>query len=133
MKPLVLASTNQTPRVDFNAENGLLKIEGRSWSEDVNQFYNPLNEWLNNYLSCAAPETNFHVTLDYFNSASSKLIYQLFLKLIKLVDNGSKVTIQWRYQPNDEEMLEVGKEFREAIGCSSDLFEFKLVRIDSKT
>lgn len=127
MKPLVLAPTAQTPRVDFNAETGLLKIEGRSWSEDVNQFYSPLNEWFNNYITSAAPETDFHVTLEYFNSASSKLIYQLFMKLIEVVNIGTKVTVHWRYQLDDEEMLEAGKEYRAAIHCSSDLFDFKLV------
>ena len=129
MKPLVLAPTTQTPRVNFNAKTGLLKIEGRSYSEDITHFYNPLNEWFNSYISCAAPETYFYVTMEYFNSASSKLIYQLFMKLIKIVDKGAKVTVHWYYQSNDEEMLETGKEYRAAIHCSSDLFEFKLVSI----
>ncbi len=129
MKPLVLIPTTQTPRVDFNAKTGLLKIEGRSWSENITQFYTPLNEWVNTYINCALPETSFYVSMEYFNSASSKMIYRIFMKLIEIVDKGAKVTVHWCYQPNDEEMLEVGKEYLAAIHCSSDLFEFKFVGI----
>ena len=130
MKPLVLAPTSQTPRVDFNASTGQLKIDGRSWSEDVTQFYAPLNDWVNEYILHAMPQTDFYVTLEYFNSASSKMIYKLFMKLIEIVDKGSRVTIHWCFQSNDEEMQEVGVEYRAAIHCSSDLFDFKLIRLN---
>ena len=131
MNPLLLPPTSETPLVDFNAKSGLMKLEGRSWPEDVTAFYVPLIDWLNTYISSAKPTTDFYVTLEYFNSASSKMIYKLFMKLIELVNKGGKVTIHWCYQIKDEEMLEVGNEYRAAIHCSSDLFEFKLVDIDN--
>ena len=127
MNPLVLAPTTETPLVDFNAKSGQLKLEGRSWAEDITSFYSPLIQWFDDYKSCAKPETHFYVTLEYFNSASSKMIYKLFLKLIEIVKMGSKVTIHWLYDIDDEEMRETGKEYRAAIHCSSNLFEFKLV------
>jgi hypothetical protein len=130
MNPLLLAPTAETPSVDFDAKSGQLKLEGRSWPEDVTRFYTPLIEWFTAYISSAKPETDFYLTLEYFNSASSKMIYRLFMKLIEVVKNSSKVTIHWCYQLNDEEMLEVGKEYQAAIHCSSDLFEFKFVGID---
>jgi len=130
MNALLIARTTETPRVDFNPQSGLLKIEGRSWPEDVTPFYNPLMEWFKEYVEAPASQTDFYVTLEYFNSATSKMIYKLFIILIKAVDKGSKVTIHWCYQDDDEEMQEVGEEYRAAIHCSSDLYEFKLVSIE---
>ena len=130
MNPLLIARTTETPRVDFNPQSGLLKIEGRSWPEDVSPFYTPLIEWFKEYVEGTPPQTDFYVTLEYFNSATSKMIYKMFMTLIKLVNKGSKVTIHWCYQIDDEEMLEVGQEYRAAIHCSSDLYEFKLISIE---
>ena len=81
MNPLLLARTTETPRVDFNAKSGLLKLEGRSWPEDVSPFYTPLLEWFKEYVSTEPEQTDFYVTLEYFNSATSKMIYKLFITL----------------------------------------------------
>jgi hypothetical protein len=129
MNPLLIARTTETPRVDFNPQSGLLKIEGRSWPEDVTPFYNPLVQWFQDYVKTPAEQTDFYVTLEYFNSATSKMIYKLFMILTDVANNGSKVIIHWCYQDDDEEMLEMGEEYRAAIHCSSDLYEFKLVSI----
>ena len=129
MKSLLIARTTETPRVDFNSNSGLLKIEGRSWPEDVAPFYNPLVQWFQEYAKNPRSQTDFYVTLEYFNSATSKMIYKLFLILTNIANSGSKVTIHWCYQDDDEEMLEVGEEYRAAIHCSSDLFKFNLISI----
>lgn len=130
MNPLLLARTTETPRVDFNPKSGLLKLEGRSWPEDVSPFYTPLVEWFEEYVKTPHEQTDFYVTLEYFNSASSKMIYKLFMTLIELANKGSKVTIHWCYQADDEEMKEIGEEYRAAIHCSSNLYDFKLISID---
>jgi len=130
MNALLIARTTETPRVDFNPQSGLLKIEGRSWPEDVAPFYSPLVDWFTEYVESAPERTDFYVTLEYFNSATSKMIYKLFMILTELAHKGSNVTIHWCYQEEDEEMAEVGEEYRAAIHCSSDLYEFKLVSID---
>lgn len=133
MNSLQLAPSTETPLVDFDAKSGLLKLEGRSFPEDVAPFYAPLVEWVDEYVNSTDQETNFYVTLEYFNSASSKMIYKLFLKLVELVKSGRKVTIHWCYQLNDEEMLEVGEEYKAAIHCSSNLFEFKFIGLEDDT
>lgn len=130
MNSLLIARTTETPRVDFDSKSGLLKIDGRSWPEDVTPFYTPLLEWFEEYINNAAPQTDFYVTLEYFNSATSKMIYKLFIILVELANKGLRVTIHWCYQDDDEEMLEVGEEYRAAIRCSSELYEFKLVSIE---
>jgi hypothetical protein len=130
MNALLIARTTETPRVDFNPQTGLLKIEGRSWPEDVSPFYNPLVDWLTEYVQSGSAETNFYVTLEYFNSATSKMIYKMFMILTDLAYAGSKVTVHWCYQAEDEEMMEVGEEYGSAIYCTSDNFEFKLVSIE---
>lgn len=130
MEPLVLNPTSDTPRVNFNAQTGLLKIEGRSWPENSTNFYVPLIEWFDQYISSEKEKTDFYVTLEYFNSTSSKMLLALFRRLIRLVHSGSKVTIHWCYHFDDEEMLETGKEYHAEIDHPSDLFEFKFTGIE---
>lgn len=133
MNPLVIQPTAETPLVDFNPETGQMRIEGRSWPENVSGFYDPLLHWINEYVTCAKTETTFRVTLEYFNSTSSKMIFQFLMKLREIAQKGNKVTVLWHYLLDDEEMLDMGKEYFAAIPTTSDLFQFKFVCINENT
>ena len=130
MNPLVIQPTAETPLVDFNRETGQLRIEGRSWPENVSGFYSPLLQWLNEYVTCPKTETTFSVTLEYFNSTSSKMIFQFLMTLRDAAEKGNKVTVLWHYLFDDEEMLDMGKEYLAALPSTSDLFQFNFVCID---
>ena len=53
------------------------------------------------------------VKLEYFNTASSKLI----LSIIKQIGESSKdISINWHYLEDDEDMLDVGEHLSEILG-----------------
>jgi hypothetical protein len=118
MNPLLVNGTEDTPTVNFDKAKGVFEISGRSLPEDAAGFFKPVLDWLESYKSQANPTTDFIVRLEYFNTASSKLILDILSKVENI--KGAKVT--WCHFADDEDMKEAGEEFSELVELP---FEFK--------
>jgi hypothetical protein len=118
MEILKLEGTEDTPKILLNKPNGIFEISGRSLPEDTAEFYKPVLEWLDQYAANPNPETNFVFKLEYFNTASSKLILDILSKLESI----KGTAISWYHHEDDEDMEEAGTEFSELVEVS---FEFK--------
>ncbi|MFH1322058.1 MAG: DUF1987 domain-containing protein [Bacteroidota bacterium] len=112
MKSLITEATHNTPTINFDPEKGLLEIKGKSIPENSIGFYKPVLEWLEEYLENAAPQTNVNVHLEYFNTASSKCLLDVFKALDSIHKaNKSKMTINWLYDEDDDDMMEAGEDY----------------------
>jgi hypothetical protein len=111
MEILNLEGTEDTPKIILDSKNGIFEISGRSLPEDTAEFYGPVLEWLERYGEGPNPETKFVFKLEYFNTASSKLILDILSKL-EDVDNSK---VMWYYNEDDEDMEEAGQEFSELV------------------
>lgn len=111
MNKLSITGTEDTPTVLLDKTSGIFEISGRSLPEDAAEFYAPILKWLTDYANDANPKTEFQMKLEYFNTASSKLLLDVLTKL-ESIDN-SKVI--WFYHDDDEDMEEAGEEFSEII------------------
>ena len=114
MEPISIIGTPKTPTVTFEA-NGKLEIKGRSIPENSVEFYKPLVDWLEQYLSSPAPLTEVAIKLEYFNTSSSKCILDVFKKLEAIYKSGNEVVILWHYEEDDEDMLEAGEDYQSII------------------
>jgi len=111
--------TEDTPKIILDRNNGIFEISGRSLPEDAAEFYSPILEWLDEYTGSPNSETVFIFKLEYFNTASSKLLLDILSKLENIADS---TTILWYYHEDDEDMEEAGTEFSELVEVP---FEFK--------
>jgi hypothetical protein len=126
MENFILEGSPKTPRINFNANTGVLEIKGRSIPENSIEFYKPIYDWLEKYMQVAKPETTVNVVLEYFNTSSSKCILDFFKKLEVLNNSGkTKVTIHWHYEEDDEDMLEAGEDYQAIISVP-----FKMVVVE---
>ena len=116
METLKIAATEDTPNVVFDYENGEFIISGRSLPEDVTTFYQPVLEWLDGFSSNPKDGAKFHFKLEYFNTASSKILLDVFMKIEEISENSGKTfTIVWYSQDSDDDMLEAGEEYSELV------------------
>jgi len=112
MENLLIEATKYTPTIDFNGENNLLRIEGKSTPENTFEFFSPVTAWLNEYFSqsqTAVVEFN----IPYFNSSSSRVMYDIFDILDKACTQGSSLNVCWKYAKENENGFETGEEFQE--------------------
>lgn len=111
METLSIQSTAQTPEINFDPINGNMEIKGRSIPDSPDEFWMPVLNWFESYVSAPAENTTIRINLEYFNITSSKRILFLLYKLNELADKGNQVDVQWVYREEDEDMYEVGQDY----------------------
>lgn len=108
MKAIVIEPTSHSPRVFFNT-NGRLLLEGRSLPEDVASFYDPLIDFT---LNLEMDKVILDVNMDYFNTATSKKMKDL-LKTLDANNKIGSVQVNWHYEYDDEDSLEMAQIYEE--------------------
>lgn len=121
METLILNSTEDTPKIILDYQNNIYEISGRSLPEDVIVFYQPVMEWIEKYADAPNENMNFDVKLEYFNTASSKIILDILMKLEEIKENGANITVKWHYDKRDEDMMEAGEEYAELVSLEFEL------------
>ena len=111
MEIINLEGTEDTPKILLDKSNGIFEISGRSLPEDSAEFYQPILDWLDGYAENPNESSTFVFKLEYFNTASSKLILDVLSKL----EDISESRIQWYFHEDDEDMEEAGEEFSELV------------------
>jgi hypothetical protein len=125
MEKINIRETGTTPLVILDKENGVFKFEGKTLPENVNIFYQPIVDWFNEYIENPNEETILETKLEYINTASSKALFSIFLKLEQLVEKGHKVKMQWYYADDDEDMKDVGEEYEDVIKIPFEHIEYE--------
>ncbi len=115
METIKIQGTEDTPKIILDAENDIMEISGRSLPEDVSSFYEPVLNWLNEYAENPKKQTVFNFKLTYFNTASSKLLLDILMKLEEMHEKGQDVLIRWHFPEDDEDMAEAGEEYAEIV------------------
>lgn len=115
MEVINIKGTEDTPFVTLDKGANLFQISGRSLPEDVNQFYNPVLKWIDAYKDAPNTKTEFDFKLEYFNTASSKVILDILLKLEEIMEAGHAVVIRWHYHEDEEDMREAGEEYADIV------------------
>jgi hypothetical protein len=118
MDSLFIKPTADTPKVTFES-SGELTMEGRSLPENPNVFYEPLLNWAN---ECTLPNIVFNLRLEYFNTASSKLIFNL---LRRFIENSSvkEIRVKWHYEIGDLDSLEMGQQYQSILKIPFEYIE----------
>jgi hypothetical protein len=80
-------------------------------------------DWIGEYGGAAKAETEINIKLEYFNTSSSKCILDVFKKLETLAN--TKMTINWYYEEDDEDMLEAGEDYQAIISIP-----FKMIQVE---
>lgn len=104
MDKLTFEATSNTPWADFN-QNGILKIEGRSYPENASVFFDPLIEFVN---TLHVPCVCFDINLEYMNTASSKKLLFLLSALEQNKNIGS-IQVNWYYEEGDDDSVETAE------------------------
>ncbi|KPA18152.1 Fe-S oxidoreductase [Candidatus Magnetomorum sp. HK-1] len=126
MKNLEISKTKTTPEINFNNSTHELVIKGESYPENTSEFYAPVFEWLDNYLeSITGQSVVVNIELMYFNSSSSKVLMDLFDMLEENVQEGKNITVNWRYDEENEMAVEYGEDFMEDL----EALPFNLVQV----
>lgn len=112
MKNFSLKEDEFTPEVTLNT-NGEFSIKGKSYPENSFEFYEPIMKWFKEYFDGnMAEKTIFTLDLAYFNSSTSKVLFDAFDLFDENNENGD-IEINWVYDKDDESSQEAGEDLVE--------------------
>ena len=110
MENLFIQGSGAMPTIDFRADGNLI-IEGKAIPEDANMLFDPIFEWIDR---TTLEKLVFDINLYYFNTAVSKQLYEMFMKVNKK-ETIRKVEVKWRYEEGDDDSLESGQIYQDEI------------------
>jgi hypothetical protein len=119
MNNLHYPPTIKTPEITFK-NNGTFSIKGNSYPENVNEFYKPVMNWLDDFLQAYDPPIELNVDLKYINTTSIKFLLNIIIKIRSSSKNNVKV--KWQYEIEDDDMLATGEDLEK---LSNLKFEFR--------
>ena len=116
MENIKIEGTDHLPEIDFDFGLSRFLIGGYSVPENVKVFYDPVITPLETYLSSLeGGEVEFDIRFIYFHSSTAQILYNLFDALESCAANGNRVTVNWHYETDDEDMQEAGEDFGEEL------------------
>lgn len=124
MDVIKIKGTDDTPNVILDAENNIIEFSGRSLPEDVATFYAPILEWIDGYAKSPNDKTEVIIKLEYFNTASSKMILDILLKFEEIHNEGQDVVVSWYYMEDDEDMEEAADEYADIVDIPFQKFSY---------
>jgi len=107
---------DSTPFILLDNKKGEFEISGKSVPEDSLAIFGPVLDHITEYVQQPQPSTVLNVKLIYFNTSTSKFLLDIMSALEDLVDRPNvEVAINWYYQVDDEDMMEIGEDFKDLL------------------
>jgi hypothetical protein len=111
-----ISASSSTPEVLLDPE-GKIRFSGRLISENAEDFFHPIEEWISEYFVDPAEITSIEICLEYINSTGTKYLLDIIHKitLVHLGKNSEKFIVNWYYNDDDEDILDKGKIFSSSL------------------
>jgi hypothetical protein len=110
---LYIAATADSPEVDFRFSANTLSLKGESYPENAAAFYDDIIAQTHAYLANGAGPVKVDVALTYFNSSSTKMLFNLFDALNEAAERGTQVVLNWYHDADDDTIQEFGQELHD--------------------
>lgn len=120
MPVLFIEATKDTPRILFDAQKNQFEISEKSLPEDAIGFFQPVFDWLNQYIDNPNEKSTFVFFLEYFSTSTAKQLTKIFYLLEKLSEK-SNVNIIWKYKSADVDMHNAGLRYQKMLRVNFEI------------
>jgi hypothetical protein len=132
MKELIIEQTPKTPQIDLNQFTGDLLFYGRSIPENATKLYEPVLNWVNEYILEPRHTTNLRLDLEYFNTASSIYLAKM-LRVLTRIDVPQYVLIIHLYFPVEEfNEMNAFEDIYDAFSPITDIYQDAVISVGIK-
>ncbi len=125
MEKIIVEATKSSPRVILDPDACVLTMSGQSYPENASDFYEPILNWTESYLKSISEEQEvvINMTIEYFNTSSSKALMDFFDLVNDAYNEGKNVVVNWYYHEENELAQECGEEFDEDLDVMFNLLQ----------
>lgn len=122
MNDISIPATQSSPAVEARCSDGVIEMRGDSYPENSFEFFSPILQWIQKYLSASEQSLRLELYLLYLNTSSVKAMMDIFDLLEEAHGLGRQVTVSWYYESENSRIAELAEEFKE--DCT---FSFEIV------
>ena len=116
MEAYIKEANSETPSIILNPSDKMYSISGQSFPEDVNKIYLPVIEWFKSNAELIDHKICLKVDFDYINSATSKILMDVFTVLEELTMNKEhEAQIHWFYDEDDTDNMDQGRFYEKLL------------------
>lgn len=129
MQTLEKLGDELSPKITLDHLNNKFVIAGESRPENPVKYFEPIFAWFNEYfnyayvlndlaLSNKKLTNTLDIELEYFNSTSAKVLFDLLMLLKTTGEKKFNIVfeVNWHYDADDVDMLDTGKEMENLCG-----------------
>jgi len=119
-KHVIQEELKNCPGIVYYPGGNRLEMVGRSIPENPELIYRRFDNWITQHFEKNnGLDINFQ--LEYINSGSSKYLYEILKRLTAFIRSGKRIKMKWRYEEDDEAMLELGEHYRDTAGIPLEI------------
>ena len=111
MKTLNIKATKSSPEIVYSPSNNTIAISGDSYPENSFKLYHQVIDFINEY-DDPDKALLINISLVYFNSSTSKMLYDIFDMLNHKLEKGFRISVVWFYEENNDFIADESAEFR---------------------
>lgn len=131
MIDISIEATAVTPHVKIDSEESYIIITGKSSPANSLQFYHPIINKVKMLFSNSTRPITVDIAFRYFNTSSSKCLFDFFKMLKGLEREGKEIIINWQYEEDDEDMLETGEDYADILNLDFNFIEVEEIEVFS--
>ncbi|WP_421873222.1 DUF1987 domain-containing protein [Marinoscillum sp.] len=125
MIDLQIESTRISPYIMLDSTNRKIELKGKSTPENAVQFYYPVINNIKKLFSNVTGTVHVDISLEYFNTSSSKCIFDMLRMLKAMESTDRSIQVNWYYEEDDEDMLETGEDYEDILGMAFKYIELE--------
>lgn len=129
---LIVEKTSKTPQIELRYGSGEISLTGRSLPENATRTYEPVLNWVGNYVIQPQPVTNLRLKIEYFNTSSSLWISKI-VKTLTRINNPDYRLMVHIYIPLEEyDDMKLSGDLRESFNPFTDILQDSIPEVSLK-
>ncbi|MEL0614068.1 biofilm regulation phosphoprotein SiaC [Marinomonas arenicola] len=121
MNELLINSTQSSPEIRGDWENGILYMKGDSYPENSYELYSDVVAWVSRFLKETSSPLTLELSLVYLNTSSIKVMMDIFDEMEEMHQTDRQVSVKWFYDEDNERVAELAEEFKEDCSFPFDI------------
>ncbi len=106
-KKLIISPTKGTFGINFDPAKNVFEIKGNSFPPNALEFYEPLIDWVKEFLSGDVKDpVLIKFKVNYYNTSSSKYIYKILELFNEHNEKTQNVKLKWYSSDDDDELFD---------------------------
>jgi len=111
--------------LEVECKPGYFKLAGNSILSDPRKFFKSIVEWVEDYVKNPEELTTIDLKLEYVDTASVQSVFDLMRMFKPLQENSKEVVVNFYFEFDDPELLELGEIMEGRLGIKFNFIEYQ--------